>query len=504
MILNKIRRVIIFGGGTSGWLTAAYMAKNLAVPTQIMLIEDSKAGPIGVGEGTQPFTASFLYQCGIPPKAWMKASNASFKYGVELTGWTDEPYFVDNDTPDNAVIAEDFYTPDYFIDKPYSEFSKWHPAYRLAKKNVCQKFDDYLDVNPKMGWQHFGAVHFSALDIIKTIKEIIVDKIVYVDAKVTEIKTDEDGIAGLVTEDGKGYSADLYIDCTGFSSTLLEKTLGVPFENYNQWLLNDKAVVLQTQFKDPEKDCFPYTKATAMDAGWRFTIPTYNRTGNGYVYSSKYLTPEQAEKELRDSVGEYDAPAKHLTMKCGIHKEIAHKNVVAVGLSAGFVEPLEATGITFTTGTVNMIVNSLNTSGNVWGPRLRTNINTAFREMGIEILAFVWAHYHFSTKDDTPYWKEIRQQKLSDLPAEARNIIEQFLPIPKRFMLLGPNSMFNIVQWFSMLHAGGAFKGATSQLTDREEKYAEYFVKSLEARVSLAEEMFENQHQYLTRWYNNG
>lgn len=503
MILNKVRRIIIFGGGTSGWLTAAFMVRNLQIPTQIMLIEDSSAGPIGVGEGTQPFTSSFLYQCGIEPKTWMKPSNASFKYGVELTGWTDEPYFVDNDTPDNTVIAEDFYTPDYFIDKPYSEFKNWHPAYRLAKKNICQKFDDYLDVNPKMGKQHFGAVHFSALDIIKTIKDQILNQIVYVDAKVTKVETNEDGIAGLITDDGKAYAADLYVDCTGFNSILLEKTLGVPFESYNKWLLNDKAVVMQTQFKDPEKDCFPYTKATAMNCGWRFTIPVYNRTGNGYVYSSKYLTPEEAEKELRDSIGEYDAPAKHISMRCGIHKEVAHKNVCAVGLSAGFVEPLEATGITFTTGAVNMLVSSLNATGNVWGPRIRKDINDGFREMGIEILAFVWAHYHFSTKSDTPYWKEIREQKLHDLPKEAREIIEQFLPIPKRFLLLGPNSMFNIVQWFSMLHAGGAFKGAESRLTEKQKSYAEYFIKSIDNRVTLAEQMFENQHRYLTKWYGN-
>lgn len=503
MQLNKIRTIIVFGGGTSGWLTAAFMLKQLQVPTKIMLIEDSAAGPIGVGEGTQPFTASFLYQCGILPKMWMKPSHASFKYGVELTGWTKEPYFVDNDTSDNCVIAEDFYTTDYFIDKPYSEFSKWHPAYRLARKNVCQKFEDYLDVNPHMGPQHFGAVHFSALDIVKTIKDIILDKIAYVDTKITDVKVNQDGIEQLIDSNGKSYSADLFIDCSGFSSVLLEQNLKVPFEDYNKWLPNDSAVVMPTQFKNPKEDCFPYTKATAMNAGWRFTIPVFSRTGNGYIYSSKHITAEQAEKELRDSIGEYDAPARHLKMKCGLHKEIAYKNVCAVGLSAGFVEPLEATGITFTTGTVNMLVHSLNSTGSVWGPRVRQLINDGFKEMTTEILAFVWAHYHFSTKDDTPYWKEIRQQKLEDLPADARIIIEQFLPRPKRFLMLGPNSMFNIVQWFSMLHAGGAFEGVESTLSDRQKQYADYYLKHISQRVDLAEQMFENQHDYLTRWYNN-
>ena len=144
MYLKKVKKITIFGGGTSGWLTAAYLVNNLNVPTQIVLIEDSEQGPIGVGEGTQPFTAKFLSECGIPPHLWMKDSNATFKYGVELIGWNDEPYFVDNDNEDNGIIAHNLYTSDYFIDKPYSEFAKWHPAYRLAKKNICQKFDEYF------------------------------------------------------------------------------------------------------------------------------------------------------------------------------------------------------------------------------------------------------------------------------------------------------------------------------------------------------------------------
>ena len=170
MFLNKVQHIIIFGGGTSGWLTAAYMSRNLQRPTKITLIEDVSAGPIGVGEGTQPATAHFLGKCGIPPKQWMNTSDASFKYGVELEGWNDEPYFVDNDSPDNTLIAEDYYISDYFIGKTNKEFKDYHPAYRLAKQNICQKFDDYLDVNHRMGPLHFGAVHFNAHNIIKTLK----------------------------------------------------------------------------------------------------------------------------------------------------------------------------------------------------------------------------------------------------------------------------------------------------------------------------------------------
>ena len=502
MYLKKIKKITIFGGGTSGWLTAAYLIKNLKVPTEIVLIEDSEQGPIGVGEGTQPFTTKFLSECGIPPHMWMKDSNASFKYGVELIGWNDESYFVDNDNQDNGIIAHNFYTSDYFIDKPYSEFADWHPAYRLAKKNICQKFDSYLDVNHRMGPADFGAVHFGAYDIIKTIKHLIEDKITYIDTKITDVNVNQEGIDSLIDNDGNAYQSDLFIDCTGFASILLEQKLKVPFIDYTKYLPNDNAVVIRTQFTNPQKECHPYTKATAMNSGWMFTIPTYKSIGNGYVYSSKFIDAESAEQELRQKIGEFVAPARHLKMKCGYHKEIAVKNVCAVGLSAGFVEPLEATGITFTTSVVSDIAGVLNTSGNIWGEQQKYAINNNFDFMSNEILAFVWAHYYFSTKEDTDFWKSFRTQSLENLPERAREILELFLPVPKRFFNIAPNSMFNVVQWWCVLHAGGAYKDVESPLSEKEKQYAEYFLECHRKRLDLAEDMFENHYDYLTDWYN--
>jgi hypothetical protein len=502
-MIKKIKKIIIFGGGTSGWLSAAFLAKNLNHNVEITLIEDTEQGPIGVGEGTQPFTAKFLSQCGIPPLLWMKNSNATFKYGVELIGWNEEPYFVDNDTPDNALIAQDFYTSDYFIGKPYTKFLDWHPAYQLAKKNICQKYDDYLDVNFGMSPINFGAVHFGAYDLIKTIKNLILDKIKYVDIKIKQIKTNENGIEALIDEKETEYAADLFIDCTGFSSILLEKEFKVPFLSYNDFLLNDRAVVIRTRYTDPKQQCHPYTKATTMDSGWMFTIPTFSSIGNGYVYSSKYISDEEAETELRSKIGELVAPARFIKMKCGTHKEIAIKNVCAVGLSAGFVEPLEATGITFTTSVISNLTGILNSFNNVWGDQQRTIINEEFSFMCNEIFTFIWSHYHFSSKNNTPYWKDIRNQKIEDLPPMSKEILGLFLPIPKRFMQVSPNSMFNVVQWFSLLHAGGAYNGVKSALTEKQEKYAEYFLNVHKCRLELAESMFLNHYEYLTEWYKD-
>ena len=503
MILTKANNIVIFGGGTSGWLAAAYLRNMLNSPCNITLIEDSSAGPIGVGEGTQPLTAEFLWRCGIPPHVWMNAADASFKYGVECVGWNDEPYFVDNDTASNSLVAENLFTSDYFIDKPYAELAKWHPAYRLAKGNVSLKLEDYLDVNPGMGPSGFGSVHFSAHQIIKIIKELIINDITYVDTNITKITQNENGIEYLINDAGEKYTGDLFLDCTGFASLLLEKEMGAKWQSFNDLgLLTDRAVTIQTQYTDPQKECHPYTKATTMDAGWCFTIPIFTRIGNGYVYSSKHISDEDAEAELRKHLGEYVAPARHLKMKCGAHTQIAIKNVIGVGLSAGFVEPLEATGITFTTALVHSLSDLLNAQNNIWSEQSRQMMNQGFGEMSAEIFTFVWSHYYFSTKDDTEFWKEIRTQKIEDRPRFVKEILDAFLPHPKRFLHLTPSSMFCVTQRFSMLHAGGAYEGVESKLSDKQKEYSEYFLNSHTARVELAEKVFPNHYDYLKEWYN--
>lgn len=500
-MINKVKHIIIFGGGTSGWLTAAYLINNLKIPTKITLIEDSSLGPIGVGEGTQPLTAHFLHQCGIPPKLWMSPSQASFKFGVELVGWNDEPYFVDNDTVNNAVISEDYFTSDYFLNKDPKEFRDWHPAYQLAKENICPKIEGSMDVNFGSGEAGYGAVHFNAYEIIKTIKNILGNKIEHIDTKIENIEKDMYGVTKLVDDKNNSYSADLFIDCSGFKSLLLEKTLGSPFISYADYLPCDKAVVVPTQYTDPEKECFPYTRATTMTSGWRFTIPIFTRVGNGYIYSSKFISKEDAEKELRQSVGEFEATARHLDMKCGTHKEIAVKNVCAVGLSAGFVEPLEATGITFTTAVVRSIVDLLNMSGNVWNQQVKDLINRGFYEMTTEIVAFVWAHYHFATRRDTEFWKNIGKQRIEDLPEDVQFVLSNFYPTPSRYVYFSPSSMFNTVQWFSVIHAGGGYTNIKNDLTDKQEIYGKYFKDMHQARIDLAKKVFPNQYQYLKDWY---
>jgi tryptophan halogenase len=500
-MIKKIKHIIVFGGGTSGWLTAAYLTNQLTSPIKITVIESTDLGPIGVGEGTQPATSRFLYDAGIMPKTWMKPSHASFKLGVEFVGWNKENFFIDNDFIENTLIGPDLRTVDYFMGRPVKEFFDWLPAYQLAKANKSPKLAG-MDTNYAIpGIREFGAVHFDAFAMVDTIHDLIKDRIEYFDTKIVTIDHDESGITALIDEEGRVHTADLYIDCSGFQSLLLEKTLGVEFRSVENVLPCNRAVVIPTQYLDPEQECFPYTRATAMNAGWMFTIPTFKRTGNGYCYSDKYITPEQAEQELRDKIGDATTPARHLVMRCGSHAVTAYKNVVAVGLSAGFVEPLEATGITFTTKIVEALVGLLNHHNAVWNDAAQNTLNASYEKMVTEIVAFVWAHYYFSSKDDTEFWKAIRNQDVDQLPEHLKNIIDLFIPRPHDGFFLDKTSGFHVGHWFSLVNACGVYQDQENLLEPERENYAEYFIRNQQARVELVKEYFPNHYEFLKAWY---
>ncbi len=502
---KKIKNIIIFGGGTSGWLTAAYLTNKLNFPVQVTLIESKKMGPIGVGEGTQPATARFLFDAGLNPKDWMKPSAATFKYGVLFEGWNKEPYFIDNDFIENTIIGPNFYTHDYFYDKSPGQYRNWLPSYRLSMANKSPKMAGYDHLVSMRNFRDFGAVHFSATNIIEVIHKLIKNRIQYFDTKIVEVKKDKDGIKSLIDEKGRAHKADLFIDCSGFEARLIDKELHTPFMDISSILPCDRAVALPTEYRKPKEECHPFTKSTAMNAGWRWTIPTFRRIGNGYVYSSKYISPEVAEAELRSAIGEFKAEALHLKMRCGSHEKIAAKNVVAVGLSAGFVEPLEATGITFTTMIIENLVELLNHKDGDWSQSGKNLLNKVYLNMFLETTAFIWAHYHFSHKNDTAFWKSIRNQKLKKTPEFIQDIIKMFHPkFHRNFFIDLKSSSFHTGHWFSILHSNGAVGSKSFPLLSEEQrKYAEHYVKIKSFEIDSVIKTFPNHYEDLKKWYGS-
>lgn len=496
-----IKTICIVGGGSSGWAAAAYLLNN--TPAKITLIESTKIGPIGVGEGTQPFTMPFLRACGLEPKDWMKASDATYKYGVEFTGWSEHPVFVDNDTQEMAVLGSGVMAHNYWLSKSgidRKELTEDTPSYRLATANKAPKAGHpSLDYTPGYTTDTWDAVHFNAIALGDTLRNKFKKDVTYIDDIIINVPTDDTGIVKLETENSGDIAADLYIDASGFKSLLLEGALGVEFNSINDILLCDKAVAMPKQYTNKEEEMHPYTKSIAMDAGWRWSIPTYSRIGNGYVYSSKHTTPEQAEQDLRDSIGEYEAEAFHLDIKCGSHEHVAVKNVYAIGLAGGFVEPLEATGITLSTKAIESLGSELVKSNGEWNNGVKANLNTEFKNMIQEIVDFVFLHYHFAEKDDTEFWKDVHKIKV---PKSAQKVIDLFVPNPPEVLTQYPYfTMFHVGQWFEMLYGFGVYDNIKGKASEDIIKYGDWVRDAYNYRTEKLIDILPNHYKYMKELY---
>lgn len=504
--MNKvINNIVIVGGGTSGWLTVAHLRFNLPEQVKITLIESSKIGTIGVGEGTQPFTTAFMMECGLTPDQWMNECDSTYKLGVELNGWVDNPVFVDNDTSDMAVLGNGIMMHEYVLGskKTKQEFLDWIPSYQLAKNNISPKLNDArLDFTFGLNGQSWDAVHFRADKIVETLKSKFKDRITYYDAIVTDVNVSNNGVESVILDNGEHLTADLFIDCTGFKSLLLEQSLKEPFISFNDTLLCNRAVALPKDYNANRKEAMhPSTKATAMTAGWRWTIPTWSRIGNGYVYCDKFITPEEAEKELRESIGEFDAPANHLTMKIGKHQNIAVKNVYAVGLSAGFVEPLEATGITFTTKAVQNLTKMLLTKNGNYDDESREWLSREFESMIDEIHDFIFLHYYLSKKDDTDFWKAVKEVPVTH---RINKLLSVFKPMPPNSLNLpGMFTMFHVGQWFELLFLMGFYDDVEVTTKSPVMKYGDMVWDLYKDKTQKQLEVFPNHALYLKDWYGN-
>jgi tryptophan halogenase len=492
-----INSICIVGGGTSGWLTACYIKKNLP-EIQLTLVESSQIGTIGVGEGTQPYTTKFLRDCGLQPSDWMKTSDATYKLGVEFIGWQNHPFFVDNDSVLTHTVSYNRLIHNYWVGKHPENYYNWLPAYRLAKANISPKYNKELDFVIGTSNQSSEAVHFNAFKIVDTLKKQVLDKITYHDSEVIDVKINDFGVEHIVLTDRKIIS-DLYIDCTGFKSLLIEKYLKVQHRDINSLLPCDRAMAMPTYYNEPELECHPYTKATAMNSGWRWTIPTYGRIGNGYVYSSSFINQDQAELEFRTSLNDFKTDILHIKMRTGYKEKICYKNVIAVGLSGGFVEPLEATGITFTTKTVEMLVSYLKNSNFEFDDTVKNSINYMYESLFREILSFIHIHYKTNSKQDSEFWSYFNDVPM---PEFIKEILRNFIPHPPEQLFKENNfSMFHSGQWFQVLNACGQYENVNSLIT--ETPYYDIHIETFRNKIDSIIKKFPNHYELLQKLYSD-
>ncbi len=413
--MSAIKKVLIVGGGSAGWITAAYMNSALnarKTMVEITLVESASIGRIGVGEATVPTIRQVLQSVGISETEFMKKTDATFKQAIRFDDWHhigDGGYYHPFQRRPMARIdraGADWLMSDRSV--PYAETVSVQPA-----------FSD-LGLSPRMaGSKDFGspfpyAYHMDAEKFADYLRDISVARGVthHLD-DVTDIEQAENGnITAVKTKDGLSLEADLFIDCTGFASLLSGKTLGTDFTDYGQWLLCDRAVAMRVPYSAHYPgDVKPYTSATALSHGWKWDIGLTDRRGVGYVYSSQFLSDDEAEAQLRAHEGSHtdSLEARRLKFRVGMRPKPWTNNCVAIGLSGGFIEPLESTGLYLIEFAAITLCEHF-PFGEFTEP-LAKRFNEIMGSRYSEILDFINMHYCLTKRDDTDFWREVQKEE---------------------------------------------------------------------------------------------
>ncbi|MEA1651702.1 tryptophan halogenase family protein [Nitrospirillum sp. BR 11164] len=430
------RRILIVGGGTAGWLTAAYLAKtlgaNLSGGTEITLIESSDIGIIGVGEGTFPTIRSTLAAIGIDEARFLRESTATFKQGVHFVDWAETP--TPGASPTQALGAVPGHThyfhpfnfphqgngpellPYWLLggagDLPFAE------AVTLQKAVADASRGPKRPVDPPYAAPLNYAYHFDANRLAALLRTVAIELGVrHRVGTVTDVVLDGSGaVARVETGEHGGLSADLYIDCSGFRAEIIGRALKVPFKSYQDVLFNDRAVALQVPYDRPDAPIPSYTVATAHEAGWTWDIGLNDRRGTGYVYSSRHTDDARAEEVLRRYLGPVaeGRQARLLKFDSGCRTAQWVGNCVAVGLSGGFFEPLESTGIMLIEVAAHMIAQYF-----PWGEMGLDSARTAASMAATaraynalmgkryeRIVDFLKLHYCVTRRTDSAYWRD--------------------------------------------------------------------------------------------------
>lgn len=408
-------RVVIVGGGTAGWMTAAALSRFLGSQINIQLIESEEIGIVGVGEATLPHLRAFIRRLGIDEAEFMEATNATFKLGIDFR--------------DFGAIGESYIHPfgAYGFDladvgfhhywlrahangaaRPIGEYSLPIVAARARRFTLPPADGDLLDSSFGYAYQ-FDATKFAPL--LRRYSEK--HGVARTEGKVVAVKrgSESGDIAAVLLEDGQRIAADLFIDCSGFRALLIGGELDEAWEDWSEWLPCDRAAALPCAA--PEGPIEPYTRATAMQAGWRWRIPLRHRIGNGYVFSSAHLSDDEACAQILNVVeGEPLADPRVLRFKAGRRQRSWVRNVVAIGLAGGFLEPLESTSIHLVQMAITRLIELFPDRSMAALDRDEYN-----RLVDLEydrVRDFLILHYHATRRDDSDFWRHVRTMDIPD------------------------------------------------------------------------------------------
>ena len=403
--------ICILGGGSSGWMTAAAFAKRFP-QYKIRLIENPSHKPLSVGESTLGHINRYLHLLGLEDKDWMKECNATYKVSIQFSNWAGKGEVFQYPFGDMDYTRGDFLTwyylhytyPQLFPNTSFCEF--YNPVSYLASTNKMVGDNDYMD---EYSHKWDTSYHFDATKFGSWLRDNLCQSVEHTKARIiTTLYDDACKVKALVDDEGNHYEADYFIDCSGFSSVLLEKSMGQDFIEFPN-LPNDSAVVTHIPYNDKESEMKNQTDGYAMDNGWCWTIPLWENIGKGYVYSSKFCSKDEAEQEFRRHL-DWGGDVEHIQFKHGKRRLGWCQNVIGIGLSYGFLEPLESTGLFTTHENILRLIEVFERRD---GYITQIDIDGYNHAVHYELEAmkeFVEMHYYLSPRTDTEYWRHFANQ----------------------------------------------------------------------------------------------
>jgi tryptophan halogenase len=439
-----VKRVVITGGGTAGWVTAASLAQHFGELLDIVLVESEEIGTVGVGEATFPSILAFHRLLELDEREFMRASKATFKLGISFENWgaLGDRYMHSFGTIGRSTWMGDF--QHYWLAAHEAGFGGELGDYCFERKAAEQgKFalSDKVQVNYAY---HFDAGLYAAFlrrrSEAKGVKRI--------EGKIARVvQHPESGfIESLVLESGETVTGDLFVDCTGFRALLIEQTLKAGFEDWSHWLRTDSALAVQTP---SGVDLPPYTRAIARQAGWQWRIPLQHRVGNGIVFCSRYQSQDEACQTLLANLeGEALFEPRLIRFKAGRRLKAWDKNVVSIGLASGFIEPLESTSIHLIQIGVTRLMQLFPFSG--ISSALTNRYNDQSRLEYERIRDFIILHYKLTQRDDTEFWRDCRAM---DIPDSLAQRIELFRECAHAYQ--ATDEMFRVESWMQVMLGQG-------------------------------------------------
>jgi tryptophan halogenase len=442
--MQQKQRVVIAGGGTSGWMAAAALGKMLGKNLEVVLVESDEIGTVGVGEATIPTLHVYHRLLGINEQEVMAATNATFKLGISFENWRD--------------VGKDYIHSFGFLGKDCWACGFQHFWAKGQQKGLVSEIGDYcvehlaaragrFAVLPNQDLNH--AYHFDATLYAKFLRKLAEQHGVRrVEGNIEQVLQHEHNqhIKALRLRSGELIEGDLFIDCTGFRALLIGQTLNVGYEDWSHYLPCDRAVAVQTR---AVKAPVPYTRSIARDSGWQWRIPLQSRVGNGLVYSSKFISDEAAKAQLLANVeGELLNEPRVIHFRTGTRLQHWQKNCVAIGLSSGFLEPLESTSIHLIQRSIIRLLQMFPAAGMVQADIDEFNHQTHIEMLNIR--DFIILHYKLTDRADSSFWRYCRNMAV---PASLTHRMDMFASAGKVYKFA--QELFGESSWIQVMMGQG-------------------------------------------------